>query len=227
MLQHLMAQDPGIQSLEFWLGLFPRPRPLHDLWERDAWFKRVVQMLEQLEATHPGFTKVHPVFAHRPDECRYVIEQSFWSTTFAGGTNAPNYKSWVLNTDASYAYRYHRKVLSLIANGDSRRWMLKDPSHIFTNETLLEVYPDACIIQTHREPVEAVASVIDLIWLRRHPHEPDLTPVELGKEMIKFWGDGLDNMESVRRKHNPDQFVDVHVPLRSTRMSFGDRKSVV
>ena len=40
--------------------------------------------------------------------------------------------------------------------------MLKNPSHLFALGALLRVYPDALVIQTHRAPRTAIASVCSL-----------------------------------------------------------------
>jgi Sulfotransferase family len=38
----------------------------------------------------------------------------------------------------------------------SRRWVLKSPDHVYGLEELLAVFPDAVIIQTHRNPFEVL-----------------------------------------------------------------------
>jgi hypothetical protein len=76
----------------------------------------------------------------------------------------PTYDRWLLEADLTYAYQRHRKVLCLIgANKPNKRWVLKDPAGLGYLNFLLKVYPDACVIFLHRDPVNAMASFISLI----------------------------------------------------------------
>ena len=75
----------------------------------------------------------------------------------------PTYSQWLRQQDWTAAYRRHRRNLQLIGLPDAgQRWVLKNPSHLFALDALLEVYPDALVIQTHREPRTAIASVCSL-----------------------------------------------------------------
>ena len=74
-------------------------------------------------------------------------------------------------SDQRPAYRYHRRFLqTLQSRGGPRRWLLKAPSHLFQLRTLFDVYPDALIIRTHRDPLETLPSAISLMgtlkWMR-------------------------------------------------------------
>jgi hypothetical protein len=52
----------------------------------------------------------------------------------------------------------------------ARTWVLKSPVHQMRLETLFAVYPDARVIQTHRDPVRVVPSAVSTVatgrWLR-------------------------------------------------------------
>ncbi len=74
--------------------------------------------------------------------------------------------AWLRDQDWAGAYRRHRRNLQLIGlNYAGRRWVLKNPSHLFALDALLEVYPDALVIQTHRDPRAAIA--VARAWPRR------------------------------------------------------------
>lgn len=58
------------------------------------------------------------------------------------------------------AYAMHRRVLQQLQwQVPGARWVLKAPSHLFAMDALLHTYPDARIVQTHRDPVTVVASL--------------------------------------------------------------------
>ncbi|MCK9505627.1 MAG: sulfotransferase [Porticoccaceae bacterium] len=210
-LHRLICHDPNIQHLPFWLASNPMPRPPVAEWRRHPVFQMTEIGLEQFAATMPGAMDIHPMLAEAPDECRYLIDQSGWSHTFFGTADLPKYQRWATNTDMTFAFEYYRKALQLIANGDSRRWVLKDVAHVFCLDAIFNVFPDACIIHTHRDPFDALASTSNLTWLIRRMREPGLTMADVGRHALKLWGEGLHKMEIARRKYNQSQFFDVHM----------------
>lgn len=211
-LHRLINQDPTTQSLPFWLGNLPMPRPPRDRWEAVPEYQNLKNALEQSVFFNEQTLALHPIAIDLPDECRWSTDQSFWCTTIAQTTCVPNYFSWLHQCDASFAYEYHRQVLGLVANGDNRRWVLKDPSHIFGIDSLLKVFPDACIVQTHRDPFGSMKSAANLLWEgRRKMIEVDVSLEEHGQLVLDGYAVGLEKMERYRRSHNPDQFYDVHM----------------
>jgi hypothetical protein len=209
-LQRLLSQDPALQSLPLWLGSMPMPRPPRETWESNPCFQQVTQGLEQMYALSPEIRTIHPMAAGEPDECRFALNHSFWAPDSSTTAVIPEYANWVLNGDASYAYRYYRRVLNLIATGDSRRWLLKDVCHLFNLDSFLDAFPDACIVHTHRDPITSLTSVTSLIYLLRKIRECNVDPVEHGKLVLDTWSPALDKAERLRRKHDPARFFDVH-----------------
>src|SRR5262249_14879302 len=90
-----------------------------------------------------------------------------------------------------------------------RRWVLKNPSHLFALDELLAVYPDALVIQTHRPPRTAIASACSLAahategWSRRFTGEV------IGRDQLELWARGLEIFMQVRARHEPARFCDV------------------
>ena len=82
---------------------------------------------------------------------------------------ARRYEDWV-DTDADWSavYDFHRQQLQHLwwrKPGD--RWMLKTGAHMWGLEQLLETYPDARIVFTHRDPVKSLTSYASLTTLVR------------------------------------------------------------
>ena len=210
-LHRLLALDPQTQALPFWLSSAPIPRPPREQWESHPLFQQVKQALDNSGFMDEELLAIHPVSPEKADECRWAIDQSFWATTLAGCSELYKYHDWLTHCDASFAYRYHKKVLQVVANGDARRWVLKDPSHISGIDSLLKIYPDACIVNTHRNPVDSFNSTANLIWAARKAREPSLTHKEHGQWILNSWIVGLNKMEQVRREVGEDRFVDLHM----------------
>ena len=209
-LQRLLCQDPGTQALELWLAAMPMPRPPRASWPDHPVYRQVAEQIRALNAASPALAHIHPVFADQPDECRFSLDQSFWSPGLATTATVPDYGQWCLDTDARYSYRYHRQVMGLIAAGDTRRWVLKNPDHIFALDALLDVFPDACIVQTHRDPAYSMASLCSLSYEILQMREPEITPAAHARN-AEVWIRALDKAAVVRRRLDPARFFDLHI----------------
>jgi hypothetical protein len=71
---------------------------------------------------------------------------------------------------------------------------------------LLAAYPDAMIVQTHREPQAVIASLASLVRALRlatFPNVPELTdPKVIGREVMMHYGEALERATLSRQ--NPD-----------------------
>jgi hypothetical protein len=112
-----------------------------------AWFNLLV----------PEFRKIHAISARFPQECVAILSHSFMSDQFDTMFDIPTYQTWLERQDMRPAYAYHRQFLQhLHYGGPVRRLVLKAPNHMYSPEALFAIYPDAQIIQTHREPREVL-----------------------------------------------------------------------
>src|ERR1041384_4084420 len=108
----------------------------------------------------PNFIPRCPIGADLPQECVSLMAPTFMSDQFDAMYYVPSYRAWFFRQDLRPAYEYHRRFLQhLQVRQAARRWVLKAPTHMFALPSLLSVYPDALFVQTHRTPVEALASV--------------------------------------------------------------------
>lgn len=211
-LHRLITKDPGVQSLPYWLANAPVPAPPQEQWEENPWYQMVDrEYIQKFRDSRPDVLDLHPMRADKPEECSWIVEQNFWGAFFFSAMNTPNYTKWAFETDARPFLEYYRNVLAMISNGSTRPWVLKNPAHMYCIDALLTVFPDACIVQTHREPVTGLASTSNLIWAMRKDLEPDLTSQDVGDLTLKTWGHGLHMMETARRNYDQKQFCDVHM----------------
>ncbi|WP_340318000.1 sulfotransferase family protein [Rhizorhabdus argentea] len=211
-LHRLIACDPNVQHLPYWLAEWPMPRPPRETWESHPAYQRADAAFSAFAATmDQALLDIHPMAADKADECLYLIDQTFCSNRFGATADVPDYQNWWIHSDKCSAYEYYKKALALIANGDSRRWILKDPTHLFCLDAIFAVFPDACVVQTHREPFDAMLSTANLMYLVRQMREPDLTPSETAQQVVGLWSQGLEAMERARRRYNPAQFLDLHM----------------
>jgi Sulfotransferase family len=87
--------------------------------------------------------------------------------------------------------------------------VLKNPSHLFALGALLAAYPDALVIQTHRAPRVAIASVCSLAAQASHGWSAKFRGPVLGKDQLSLWASGLERFTAERARHDPARFYDV------------------
>jgi hypothetical protein len=209
-LHKLLSMDPQFQGLERWLTETPMVRPPRESWETLPAFRATVANLEAFFCAMPEMRKAHDMVADEPDECLEVLRQSFVSNRFSSSVYLPSYDEWFFEQSESNSYRRYVDVLRLIGGADSgKRWLLKNPGHIAQIEALFEVLPDACIIQTHRDPVQAIPSLCSTLYMSRRMFEADATRAEIiGPRECRYWRQAL-NRTDLARRSRPKQFFDV------------------
>ena len=209
-LHRLLTADPAHQGLEMWLAEVPQPRPPRETWAANPVFRYIQAAHERHHAEHPEFMAVHYMAADQVEECWQLQRQSMRSVSWECLAHLPSYSAWLRPRDWTGAYRRHRRNLQLIGLPDAgRRWVLKNPSHLFALDALLEVYPDALVIQTHRAPDVAIASVCSLAAQASAGWSTTFTGEVIGRDQLELWASGLERFTAARARHDPAQFSDV------------------
>ena len=193
-LHRLLVADPAHQGLELWLAEAPRPRPPRADWAGDPVFQYIAAACARHHVAHPEFMEVHYVAADQVEECWQLLRQSMRSVSFECLAHLPGYSAWLRAADWTAAYRRHRRNLQLIGlNDPGRRWVLKNPSHLFALDALLAVYPDALVIQTHRDPRAAIASVCSLAAQASDGWSESFRGPVIGRDQLELWASGLED----------------------------------
>ena len=210
-LHHLLGQDPQNQVLEYWLAAAPGPRPPRDEWKRDPRYRRAVSGLRTMYYLDPSLKAIHLMTAEGPDECRHLFLQSIMDHTFDHNATIPSYTKWFKAQDMRPAYARHRDILKLIGSPQpERRWVLKYPAHLRNLRVLFEIYPDACIVQTHRDPARVLPSVCSLVTGWRGLYEDGVDGRAIGRWQLDFLSEMMEDAMQAREGSPPDRFFDLH-----------------
>jgi hypothetical protein len=202
-LHHMLGLDPQFQGLESWLVRAPRPRPPRATWPSYAAFR---ERATDAAATRERLQSSHWVAAEDYDECQGLMAQTFVSNTFGSQRSVPSYDEWYLACDHEPAFVRLHANLRLIGSTDrgSRRWLLKNPSHLFSLDALFTVFPDAQVVLTHRDPLQAIPSLCNLLWTIRQMRggaTPDLDPLRIGRRELAMWSHATARMQAVIEDH--------------------------
>jgi Sulfotransferase family len=209
-LHQLLAEDPQFQGLDHWLTSTPMPRPPRYLWNDHPHYQASERGLAQWYERVPALKKQHLVRADSVDECLEILMQDFVSNRFASTVAALSYDRWWQQQSELPSYQRMVDILRLIGNNDpDKTWLLKNPGHTWAASELLTVLPDACIVQTHRDPTVAIPSTASTIFTSRTAFEGEATdPEVLGRREAHIWRTALDRTLAARAGA-ADQFFDV------------------
>jgi len=216
LLHRLLTCEPALRPLLSWEALNPAPFPSSPMRAGDRTSRgrdprmRVAETAERgLRYLAPDFFAIHPVEAHAPEEDVLLLDLSFVSPTADATLWIPSYSSWLRDTDQRPAYRYFRRVIQLLLWQRPGRWLGKTPHHLENLDALLDVFPDARILQTHRDPARVVASFCSMMAHGRAIFSERVDPLEVGAQLGARAVRAVTRAMAVRERAAPSSFLDV------------------
>lgn len=208
-LHQLLSQDPQFQGFERWLTANPMVRPPRDTWEAHPLFRATAQRIAAMREMAPQIMAAHSADADEVDECLMPMAQSFICNWFASNIDAPAYDAWFRAQDETPSFLRYKRILQLVGLGDQRPWLLKNPSHAFGIDGLLNAFPDACIVQTHRDPAASIASLMSLLGgIRELMAGGPIDREKLLSRELSFWAEAARRSMAASDRH-PGRFVHV------------------
>ena len=97
-----------------------------------------------------------------PEECRVITESILGRMQYVSDFTG-DYQSWIEGVNGDYIYHWHKIILQLLQyKHPKKEWLLKCPTHINHMEQIVEYYPNARIIHTHRDPAKALPSLLSI-----------------------------------------------------------------
>jgi hypothetical protein len=209
-LHRLLCADPGSQGLELWLTEFPHPRPPRDTWESNPIYQGIAAAYAEQHVENPEYMGIHYIDAASVEECWRLLRQAGLSNSYESLAYVPNYTAWLRKQDWTPAYEVHRQNLQLIGlNDQDKRWVLKNPSHLSALDAIMNVYPDALIVQTHRDPVVSIASSCSLSQETAKDWSTVFQGELIGQTQLDLWASSANGFKAAREQYNPSQFIDV------------------
>jgi hypothetical protein len=201
-LHDLLAQDPANRLPLTWETDRPLPPPETATFDTDPRIAESQALLEGVELVIPGFQAMHPMGALLPQECVRMTGGDFRSMIFPTQYRVPSYARWLIDkADMSSAYAYHRIFLQhLQSRHAAARWVLKSPGHLWCLSALLDEYPNALLVQTHRDPLRIVASLTSLMSTLRRLGSDDISQADIASEWAEHLVTGIDRSVDAREQ---------------------------
>jgi len=209
-LYGLLAADERMRSPASWEVARPFPPPRSQDRATDRRIAATDREFDQFRKVAPGIDRIHPLGAQLPQECLALQAPEFASYEFPTTFPVPSYWEWLRDQDLRRAYAFQKSFLQHLQSGyGGEHWILKTPAHLMWLETLLAVFPDALIIQTHRDPATVLASVSSLMYALRSSVSDHVDPHDVGREQLDAWTWGLRRTLRAREQLPAQRVVDV------------------
>jgi hypothetical protein len=212
-LHELLAMDPASRVPLTWEVDHPVPPPETATYDTDPRIAEVDATLAGVDLVLPGFQQMHPMGAQLPQECVRITSSDFRSMIFPTQYSVPSYANWLLHeADMAPAYRWHRMFLEhLQSKHPAQRWVLKSPGHLWCLGALRAEYPNALLVQTHRDPLRIMASLSSLVARLRSLASDEATIPRAAADFAENIIEGLDRSVTVREDGTvpADHVVDV------------------
>ena len=164
-LQEVLSHDPQFRSVQKWESLFPVPSPEKATYTTDPRIQKAQELSDVVHAASPEWATMHAWAGNLPVEDIEFTYPAFLSEVWATAFQVPSYEKYFSQQDCHEHFEWHKRTLKLLQwKYKGKHWLLKNPTHLPRIPQLLDVYPDAKIIFTHRDPIASgvIATEISL-----------------------------------------------------------------
>ncbi|KAA1421280.1 sulfotransferase [Nocardioides humilatus] len=211
-LQQLLAATGLFRTLPYWESLEPFPLPGERGAEPDPRIGRTTAALDAMHAAVP-----HLILMHEMDGPEHVHEEiallanDFSTMFFETLTDVPAWVDHYRSHSQAPHYAYLRLQLQAMTHlRGGRRWLLKSPQHLEQLPVVAEVFPEATVVITHRDPAHVVTSLATMVaYTERMFRVAPLDPNATGRRWADRLGTMLDALLRDRDTFGPDASVDL------------------
>ncbi|MGH8808142.1 MAG: sulfotransferase family protein [Noviherbaspirillum sp.] len=214
LLQRVLSCDPRFYPMLWWESRHPVPLADAVPGQADPRIDLARQEVRMMVEAMPQLLTIHPLDAEQADEEVMLMEHSFYAAMDAFA-DVPGYMAWQARQDHTPAYAYLKKLLQFLQwqkrqrGVTAERWVLKTPNHLHTMAALFKVFPDAQVIQTHRDPLQTIPSLCSFIHTLWAIYSDQADAAAVGRHWSAKMANALSSATSVRDRMPSGHFHDV------------------
>jgi hypothetical protein len=208
-LFEVLSQDPQFRVVKKWEAMFPCPPPEEATYLTDPRIEMTEKVSAFSENIIPEFKAMHKVGGNLPVESVEFVYLTFLSEVYPIAFQVPSYARYLATQDMRYCFEWQKKILQLLQSRYSAgHWLMKGPSHLPYLAEFLDVYPDAKIIFTHRDPIVSADSVVSLQgtlywWRTNNPWgDGSFDDWAFAESRAKVWDGIIDGIENGKISKN-------------------------
>lgn len=207
---NLLNEDPARRCFLRWEAFASVPPPRPEEFHAGPRYEAAQAQIDHSLKVMPHISAIHHEDGDSPCECQFSMAPSFVSQVFDSQYHVPSYHRWFLDkADYLPAFQYQKRLLQLLQSQAPGRWTLKNPWHPLYLEALHQVYPDARLVMTHRDPVEVVGSACSLVWNVRRMFSDSVDREAIGRDMVETFELMIARQNAFRQRHGRDAIHDI------------------
>lgn len=214
-MHRLLAADDRFQHLRSFETISPVP-PRRFIRGRDDDRRiadaRTIQRMAKL--ANPRTLNIHPTGPMQPEEELGLLVNSFWGMKHEVQWAIPSYGRWCEEQDARPAYRQLARLLKLVSWSQQKStlkpWILKTPQYMLDLDAVIDTFPDARFVFTHRDPNAVVGSAASLAWNQTVIYSDHADARAVGREWLRKTEQQVTRMHRARERIDRSRMIDVH-----------------
>ncbi|WP_374408953.1 sulfotransferase [Pelagerythrobacter sp.] len=216
-MHRLLAGDRRFSHMRSFETISPVPHPdfeeVLDGRRADSRPVLAARIMKVARLANPRTLSIHPTGPFEPEEELGLLVASMWGMKHEAQWHVPSYGRWCEGESAVPAYRHMADLLRLVGWSQQvsslRPWILKTPQHMLDLPALLEVFPDARVIFTHRDPMKVVGSAASLAWNQTVIYSDHADPHRIGREWLHKTALQVERMRDARSAIPDERKIDV------------------
>ena len=198
---NLLTADPARRSFMRWEAFSTAPPAAAGALRSDPRYHAEQAKLDMSLKYVPHISAMHHEDADSSCECQFAMSPTFISQVYDSQYHIPSYGDWFLNTDYRPAFRYHKRLMQLLQQNNKGHWTFKNPWHPLYLDALTDIYPDAQLVMTHRDPADVVASACSLVYAVRKLYSEDVDPNAVAAVSLKTFDAMIQRVTAYEAKH--------------------------
>lgn len=211
LLQNLMSLTPELRPLKFWEVAAPVPASTDLVKDKAKRRRQAAFLVRAAYFIAPEQRFIHEIGVDTYEECWPLFFNAFQALNYDLTIGVRSFGDWLRDRDMVPAYRYYKRQLQILAHQQpTQHFLLKCPEHLWFIRDLLEVFPDAAVVWTHRDPVASTASYCSLSSLSRRFLFGRIEPDAVGPHVQDRFRIGVERAMAARDAHGDESsFFDV------------------
>jgi len=212
-LHRLLSCAPELRPLTAAEGLNPAPLGRLERADPEGQARRLAEARRAergMKYMSPALFAIHPIEADAPEEDVFLFDVTFASPTIDASLDVPDYAKWMRGIDQRPVYAYVRRLIRLLLWQESGRYLGKTPHHQENLDALFDVFPDAKVIQTHRDPLKVVASFSSMMVHAGVLLAKNVDPKKVGRRIANQMVNSVERAIDAREHTPPGAVLDVH-----------------
>jgi len=198
---NLLAADPSRRAFLRWEAFATAPPAAKGELRSDPRYHAEQAKLDMSLKYVPHISAMHHEDADSSCECQFAMTPTFCSQVYASQYHVPSYNAWFMNTDYRPAFRYHKRLMQLLQQNNKGHWTFKNPWHPLYLDALTDIYPDAQLVMTHRDPADVVASACSLVYAVRKLFSDDVDPLAVADVSLETFDAMIERTLAYEARH--------------------------